>query len=478
MFIRGFGTAPSAGQILGTPIDGATAGSILFVASDLSLDQDNANLFWDATNDYLGIGTAAPATALHALKDDATANAVTNILTLAHTTSGTPAAGIGAGILFQAEGTTGTENVATIQGWLTNVGDGTEASSLGFFTRTAGGALTERVRIADDGDLFINSTRLVHSNMTMNVASTSTRLAIVTYSTTASSNLYLVRGRGSEASPTAVQADDLLGVVNFSGIKASGTADANFVSPSAIAAYATSTWSASNAETHLLFTTTANGATTGVERFRIGSIGKLTHAPGATTAAATATTGCWFAQTLQTYTASDAGAITSHVFNSWGANAISTAQTVTDLANAYFAAPTITGGGTATNAWAIWAAGHTRIDGIVGHQATDAASVAPTASLKFFGHNKSVADDAVITLPAVTTNGWGYVAAHTDAANRTFFIVDSTGTVTLLNNAGSVVANADTDTNICVGTAATQEPLQIKNRLGAERVLNVMFWYD
>jgi hypothetical protein len=42
-----------------------TAGSVVFVATDLSLTQDNANLFWDDTNNRLGIGTAAPSQPLH-----------------------------------------------------------------------------------------------------------------------------------------------------------------------------------------------------------------------------------------------------------------------------------------------------------------------------------------------------------------------------------------------------------------------------
>lgn len=107
-----------------------------------------------------------------------------------------------------------------------------------------------------------------------------------------------------------------------------------------------------------------------------------------------------------------------------------------------------------------------------------ASPVAPTGAIKFFAHNKSVADDASITLPTVTTNGFGVVICDTDASERSQFFVDSTGTVTLINNAGSVVANADTDANLCIGTAATQEPLLIKNRLGATKVVNVILFYD
>jgi len=110
-----------------------------------------------------------------------------------------------------------------------------------------------------------------------------------------------------------------------------------------------------------------------------------------------------------------------------------------------------------------------------------ATPVAPTATLKAFLYNKSVVDDGIITLPAVTTIGRGRVFVEGGATYAEFF-VNGTGTVTLLGAAvlttADVVANADTDTKLCIGTAAAQEPLQIKNRLGAAKVINVEFWYD
>lgn len=104
--------------------------------------------------------------------------------------------------------------------------------------------------------------------------------------------------------------------------------------------------------------------------------------------------------------------------------------------------------------------------------------VAPDRNPALFYHTKDVVDDGIVTLKAVTSHGFGTVLVGTDVAVRTQFFVDSTGTVTLLNNTASVVANADTDTNLCIGTAATQEPLQIKNRLGATKPITVTFVYD
>lgn len=63
----GISTFTSAGifQIPRANLDlaGLTAGSVLFVDSSESPQQDNANLFWDDTNNRLGIGTTAPGVA-------------------------------------------------------------------------------------------------------------------------------------------------------------------------------------------------------------------------------------------------------------------------------------------------------------------------------------------------------------------------------------------------------------------------------
>lgn len=48
-----------------TPVTGGTVGSVLFVGTGPVLQQDNANFFWDDTNNLLGIGTATPTSALH-----------------------------------------------------------------------------------------------------------------------------------------------------------------------------------------------------------------------------------------------------------------------------------------------------------------------------------------------------------------------------------------------------------------------------
>lgn len=86
-------------------------------------------------------------------------------------------------------------------------------------------------------------------------------------------------------------------------------------------------------------------------------------------------------------------------------------------------------------------------------------------------------DDATFTLPAIADSAWGFIIAGNDEEHAMFFI-DDDGDVTLVSATSNVVANADTDTNVCVGTAAAQEPLVIRNRLGATKHINLLVFYN
>jgi hypothetical protein len=59
-------TIPGGSSLaIGTAITSATAGSVLFVGAAGVLAQDNANFFWDDTNNRLGLGLTAPLDRLH-----------------------------------------------------------------------------------------------------------------------------------------------------------------------------------------------------------------------------------------------------------------------------------------------------------------------------------------------------------------------------------------------------------------------------
>lgn len=55
---------PPASMAIGGTVTGGTQGSLLFIGSASTLQQDNPNLFWDDTNNRLGIGTTTPAAPL------------------------------------------------------------------------------------------------------------------------------------------------------------------------------------------------------------------------------------------------------------------------------------------------------------------------------------------------------------------------------------------------------------------------------
>lgn len=57
-------------------------------------------------NGQLGLREKDPASRLHATEDNAVTNAVTDVVTIGHNSSGTPAAGYGTGLLFQGESST------------------------------------------------------------------------------------------------------------------------------------------------------------------------------------------------------------------------------------------------------------------------------------------------------------------------------------------------------------------------------------
>lgn len=142
-----------------------TAGSILF-SDGTKVEQDNANLFWDDTNNRLGLGTVSPDRTLHvkgdvsggvALFDRTTSstNATAGTIKLKATSSGDMTDGFGSAFGFYIQDTSAVEN---------NIGDirmvraGADNTGDMLFMTTAAGTNVEKMRITSGGVVNIGGT--------------------------------------------------------------------------------------------------------------------------------------------------------------------------------------------------------------------------------------------------------------------------------------------------------------------------------
>jgi hypothetical protein len=92
---------------------------------------------------------------LNVVQNDAVNNAVTTVTRFAHTTSGTPATGIGAGVEFVVETATDNNEIgATIDAVSTDITGGSEDFDLVFNLMAAGAAAAEKFRISANGQIM------------------------------------------------------------------------------------------------------------------------------------------------------------------------------------------------------------------------------------------------------------------------------------------------------------------------------------
>lgn len=102
----------------------------------------------------IGVGTASPDRRFHVELDNASNSAVTYLQRLTHTTSGSPAAGIGVGLEFEVETSASNNEVgATIETVTTDVTGGSEDFDLVFKLMTSGAAADEKLRLTSLGFL-------------------------------------------------------------------------------------------------------------------------------------------------------------------------------------------------------------------------------------------------------------------------------------------------------------------------------------
>ena len=204
--------------------------------------------------------------------DDATNNAVTYVERLTHTTSGTPANGIGVGVEFEVETSAGNNEVgATIEAVTEDVTSTSEDFSVVVKTMRAGAAAEERVRIGFANGGFAAAIRSTDTN-TLQCLSTGA--------------LGSASGAGIQAHAGSIpsSADQRLGFYTF------GAYDGSNRNGGAIVGHSDAAWTAgTDHPTRISFETAPDGSATRVERFRVDSKGNVIS-PYNTAALSTAAT--------------------------------------------------------------------------------------------------------------------------------------------------------------------------------------------
>jgi hypothetical protein len=241
----------------------ATAGtSRIVVDGSGNVNIDSGTFYVDAANNRVGIGTTGPSSALH----------VVGTTTLNGTQSFTANSTTGSYATFQHNGTIvgdiGTANQAISSGSNTDFAISTRAAtSIVFGINTA-----EKARIDSSGRLLVGTSSSLgfaagQAEQKFQIAgSTDGGLAIGSFGADAfASNLDFFKSRsGTIGTKTIVQSGDFLGKIFFSG--ADGT---NFIAGASIEAFVDGTPGTSDMPGRLVFSTTADGASSPTERLRI-----------------------------------------------------------------------------------------------------------------------------------------------------------------------------------------------------------------
>ena len=140
--------------------DSQTQGRITYNhgADSLSLFTAGKFAFFIDNAQNLSVGVNDPDRRFHVEEDDAVTTAVTPLVRLSHTSSGTAAVGFGAGLEFELEGADGTNLVAgSIDVEWTDAATGVEDSDMVFSVATAGAAAAEVARFTSTGRLGVKT---------------------------------------------------------------------------------------------------------------------------------------------------------------------------------------------------------------------------------------------------------------------------------------------------------------------------------
>ena len=154
------GVAPPSEGGTGTSTQ-FTTGSVVFAGASGVYSQDNANFFWDNTNDRLGIGTSSPNGKVGSAANFGNGVNV-NFLAQALGTAQGQLAGYSFRPTFQGTGDNGPRRAADIWTGFNGGGWGTEFLAIGVgnngSANDAANITSEKVRITNIGDVLIGST--------------------------------------------------------------------------------------------------------------------------------------------------------------------------------------------------------------------------------------------------------------------------------------------------------------------------------
>ena len=161
-----------------TDADGVNVTGQIDVSTDLNVG-DDVSLTSDAAVINLGAGSEVNITHVHDTGillnvENATTNAVTDVLKLQAQSSGTPAAGIGTGIEFSTETAAGTlETGGVIESVTTGITPTSEEFDMVFKTMSSGATAAERLKLngsgATVGNINLNANTLSSTNSNGNV---------------------------------------------------------------------------------------------------------------------------------------------------------------------------------------------------------------------------------------------------------------------------------------------------------------------
>lgn len=241
----------SASLSMGGGITGSTVGSVLFVGAGSTLAEDNSNIFYDDTNNRLGIGNTAPTTKLtlgkpttgsspsavtgalaHLIQTDAitpsvqmdsygTSNQI--IGRRAQGTAGSETAIVNTAIMLRLAGQ-GRDNTgynSSTAAAIDLLGEGTWSTTslptgISFKTTTASSTtLTERMRISNAGQVGIGTTPSSLLHIASSTANSSMRIQVS--ATGEGGELSFISADGSVGSESASDIAKVLGDISFSG---------------------------------------------------------------------------------------------------------------------------------------------------------------------------------------------------------------------------------------------------------------------